>query len=84
MRALLSDSAYRRWQARQRLMQLRKRSPEKRQIFGVWFDPAEVTTSQGGIKPEPRGSSGSSFGSSSSSSSSGGGRSGGGGASGSW
>ncbi|TCJ18948.1 TPM domain-containing protein [Parasulfuritortus cantonensis] len=85
VRAWLSDSAYRRELARQRLLRIRKRSPLKRQIFGVWFDPAEVTTSRGGTRPEPRGSSsGSSFGSSSSSSSSGGGRSGGGGASGSW
>lgn len=83
-RRFLSASAYRRDIARQRLLRMRKRSPEKRQIFGAWFDPAEVTTSLGGTKPEPRSSgSGSSFGSSSSSSS-GGGRSGGGGASGSW
>lgn len=84
-RTYLSASAYRRGQARDRLMRIRKRSKVKRKIFGVWFDPAEVTTSRGGTKPEPRSSSGSSFGSSSSSSSSsGGGRSGGGGASGSW
>ncbi|MDD5366355.1 MAG: TPM domain-containing protein [Gallionellaceae bacterium] len=85
VRTYLSASAYRRGQARERLMRMRKRSKVKRKIFGVWFDPAEVTTSRGGTKPEPRSSSGSSFGSSSSSSSSsGGGRSGGGGASGSW
>jgi uncharacterized protein len=84
VRAYLSASAYRRWQARERLMRIRKHSSKKREIFGVWFDPAVVTVSQGGIKPEPRSSSSSSFGSSSSSSSSGGGRSGGGGASGSW
>ena len=83
-RRFISASAYRRGLARDRLLRMRKRSPVKRQIFGVWFDPSEVTTSRGGIKPEPVSSSdsGSSFGSSSSSS--GGGRSGGGGASGSW
>ena len=84
-RRFLSASAYRRWLARERLLRMRKRSPDKRRMFGVWFDPSDVTTSKGGIKPEPESSSsGSSFGSSSSSSSSGGGRSGGGGASGSW
>lgn len=85
-RRFLSDEAYRRDVARQRLLRMRKRSSERRQILGVWFDPAEVTTSLGGTKPEPSSSSSrSSFGSSSSSSSSsGGGRSGGGGASGSW
>ncbi len=84
-RCFVSASAYRHWLARERLLRMRKRSPVKRRILGKWFDPAEVTTGLGGIKPEPRASSGSSFGSSSSSSSSsGGGRSGGGGASGSW
>lgn len=86
-RRFLSDGAYRRDIARQRLLRMRKRSPEKRQIFGTWFDPGEVTTSLGGTKPEPpSSSSGSSFSSSSSSGGgrSGGGRSGGGGASGSW
>lgn len=86
-RAWLSASAYRRELARERLLRMRRRSTVNRQIFGVWFDPAEVSTSLGGTKPEPRSSSSSSssFGSSSSSSSSsGGGRSGGGGASGSW
>ncbi|NTV94087.1 MAG: TPM domain-containing protein [Thiobacillus sp.] len=85
IRAWLSTSAYRRELARQRLLRMRRRSTVNRQIFGVWFDPAEVSTSLGGTKPEPRSSSSSSssFGSSSSSSS-GGGRSGGGGASGSW
>ncbi len=84
-RRYLSAAAWRRWKAEQRLMRMRRRSGEKRKIFGVWFDPSQVTVSRGGIKPEPRSSSGSSssFGSSSSSSS-GGGRSGGGGASGSW
>lgn len=84
-RRYLSAAAWRRWKAQQRLMRMRRRSGEKRKIFGVWFDPSQVTVSRGGIKPEPRSSSGSSssFGSSSSSSS-GGGRSGGGGASGSW
>jgi uncharacterized protein len=84
-RRYLSASAYRRWQARQRLLRIRKRSKEARPIFGVWFDPDKVTVSSGGTKPEPRSSSSSSSSwGSSSSSSSGGGRSGGGGASGSW
>jgi uncharacterized protein len=84
-RRYLSAAAFRRWQARQRLFRIRKRAGDARQIFGIWFDPASVSTSRGGIKSEPSGSSSSSssFGSSSSSSS-GGGRSGGGGASGSW
>lgn len=84
-RGYVSAAAYRRWQARQRLLRMRKRSSEGRPIFGVWFDPASVSVSRGGIRQESRGSSssGSSFGSGSSSSS-GGGRSGGGGASGSW
>lgn len=84
-RRYLSASAYRRWQARERLLRMRKRSTRPRPIFGVWFDPAQVTVGSGGTRPEPRRSSGSgsSWGSGSSSSS-GGGRSGGGGASGSW
>lgn len=84
----LSADAFRRQQARERLLRIKKRSRKARNIFGVWFDPAQVSVSGGGTKPEPRSSSSSSSSgsgsSSSSSSSSGGGRSGGGGASGSW
>jgi uncharacterized protein len=85
-RRYLSASAYRRWQARERLMRIRKRSGAPRNIFGVWFDPSTVAAGSGGIQREPRSSWGSSSSSSGSdsSSSSGGGRSGGGGASGSW
>lgn len=83
-RAYLSATAYRRRQARTRLIRMRRRSLAPRPIFGVWFDPDSVTVSQGGTKAEPRSSSSSSSSFGSSSSSSGGGRSGGGGASGSW
>ncbi len=82
-RRYLSASAYRRWRARQRLLRMRGRSREKRRMFGVWFDPALVSQSEGGTKAEPRSSSSSSS-NSGSGSSSGGGSSGGGGASGSW
>ncbi len=84
-RRFFSASAYRRYQARERLLRIRRRTTTAREIFGVWFDPAAISASKGGSLPEPRSSSGSSFDSdSSSSSSSGGGSSGGGGASGSW
>jgi uncharacterized protein len=82
-RRYLSASAYRRYRARQRLFRIRRRSRVPREVFGVWFDPADVGTSQGGTRRESSSSS-SSSGSSGSSSSSGGGSSGGGGASGSW
>lgn len=85
-------SAYRRHQAHERLVRIRKRSRAARKIFGVMFVPAEVSTGNGGTRLERRddtsgyesSSSSSSDSSSSSSSSSGGGSSGGGGASGSW
>ncbi|MGB0129660.1 MAG: TPM domain-containing protein [Rhodocyclaceae bacterium] len=83
-RRYLSAAAYRRWQARERLLRIRRHSRDARPIFGNLFDPASVGVGSGGIKSESsRSSSSGSFGSSSSSSS-GGGRSGGGGASGSW
>lgn len=83
-RRFLSASAYRRYLARERLLRIRRRTSVAREIFGVWFDPAAVSTGKGGTLAEPRSSSSSSFDSDSSSSSSGGGSSGGGGASGSW
>lgn len=85
VRRFLSPRAYRRYQARERLMRMRRRSKVARKIFGVWFDPSDVSASKGGTRHESSGSSGSSFSSGSdSSSSSGGGSSGGGGASGRW
>ncbi|MGD9788544.1 MAG: YgcG family protein [Sulfuricellaceae bacterium] len=83
VRRFLSASAYQRYRAEERLLRIRRRSNVARKIFGVWFDPAAVSTSKGGSLPEPRSSSDSSS-DSDSSSSSGGGSSGGGGASGSW
>ncbi len=89
-RRMFFESAYRRHLAHQRLLRIRKRSKEARKIFGVLFEPKEVSVSQGGTRRDTSSSSGSSSRSSSSSSSSssgsssGGGRSGGGGASGSW
>jgi uncharacterized protein len=88
VRAYVSASAYRRWQARERLLRIRTRSSATRKIFGVWFEPAEVSNSRGGTRHDSSDSSSSwsssDSSSSSGSSSSGGGRSGGGGASGSW
>jgi uncharacterized protein len=85
VRRFLSAAAYRRYQARERLMRVRRRSKAARKIFGVWFDPSDVSAGQGGTLRESSSSSGSSFSSGSdSSSSSGGGSSGGGGASGRW
>ncbi len=82
-RQFMSDAGFRRYLAQARLLRIRKRSKKARKIFGVMFDPSDVSVSQGGTRRESSSSS-SSFGSSSSSSSSGGGSSGGGGASGSW
>lgn len=83
-RCYLSAAAYRRDQARERLVRIRKRSNKVREIFGVMFDPKSVSVSDGGTRRVSSGSSSSSSSRSSSSSSSGGGRSGGGGASGRW
>lgn len=84
VRRFLSGAAYRRYEARERLMRIRRRTGTARNILGVWFDPADVSVSQGGSRHESSSSSGSSFSSDSDSSSSGGGSSGGGGASGRW
>ena len=83
-RRYMSAAAYRRDQARERLVRIRKRSNKAREIFGVMFDPKSNNVSEGGTRRETSSSSSSSSSRSSSSSSSGGGRSGGGGASGSW
>ncbi len=83
-------SAYRSYQARERLLRIRRRSKAARKIFGVMFVPAEISVNNGGTRMESEDSTSSSGYSSesasdsSSSSSSGGGSSGGGGASGSW
>jgi len=85
-RQFMSDAGFRRYLAQERLLRIRKRSKKARKIFGVMFDPSDVSVSQGGTRRESSSSSSSfdSSSSSSSSSSSGGGSSGGGGASGSW
>ncbi len=92
-RRFVFESVNRRHLARIRLIRIRKRSKEARKIFGIMFEPKEVSTHLGGAMRAPRnsGSWSSSISSStldstssSSSSSSGGGSSGGGGASGNW
>jgi uncharacterized protein len=84
-RRYVSDVAYQRFLARERLLRIRRRSGAARQIFGQWFDPAVVSSTLGGSRAESSDTSDSGSSSSDGSdSSSGGGSSGGGGASGSW